>query len=428
VPPDFAYAHPTLTDAVTALSTRRAKAVQPAAISILAPRWTNLVPVPGPQVRWSVVGQSALADALRSVVTSGDDNLLDLSALDDTSRDPLFTGFIERLRAWQGRASRIVFVTPAAGPLSGAIDGFASGLAAEQPAWRVRTVRLAADLDNAATALAREIASDDGETRVHLGRHGRQALRLVPTTGGAPWRPTADATYLVTGASGGIGQLVAGHLAAIGARHLALASRRPMRPAQLEKNIETTLHPTDFSQAADIERLMADLRAGGRRLAGIFHVAGVTSNGSLFESDWSRLSAGFPAKADAAALLDQLSRDFNLDEFVLFSSATAWFGLARTSGYAAANGFLEGLIEKRRAEGLPGQSIAWCAWQGVGMAADPLMWQDGRVPSLPPRDALRAFDAVLASREPITAVVEQGWQTGSTSRLLEQPNLALAGE
>ncbi len=428
VPPDFAYAHPTLADAVTALSTRRAKTVQPAAISILAPRWTNLVPAPGPQVRWSVAGQSALADALRSAVADGDDNLLDLSALDGDSRDQLFAGFIERLRPRRGRVTRIVFVTPATGPLSGAIDGFASGLAAEQPAWRVRTVRLAADLDDAAGALAREIASDDGETRVHLGRHGRQALRLVPTTGGAPWRPVADATYLVTGASGGIGQLVAAHLAALGARHLALASRRPVRPTLLDTRVETTLHPTDFSQAADIERLMADLRAGGRRLAGIFHVAGVTSNGSPFESDWSRLGASFPAKADAAALLDQLSRDFNLDEFVLFSSATAWFGLARTSGYAAANGFLEGLIEKRRAEGLPGQSIAWCAWQGVGMAADPLMWQDGRVPSLPPRDALRAFDAVLASREPITAVVEQGWQAGSTSRLLEQPNLALAGE
>jgi NAD(P)-dependent dehydrogenase (short-subunit alcohol dehydrogenase family) len=232
----------------------------------------------------------------------------------------------------------------------------------------------------------------------------------------------------VTGASGGIGQLVATHLGTLGARHLALASRRPVRPALLDRNVETELHPTDFSQANDIKRLMADLRTGGRRLAGIFHVAGVTSNGSLFDSDWSRLGASFPAKADAAALLDELSRDFILQEFVLFSSATAWFGLARTSGYAAANGFLEGLIEKRRAEGLPGQSIAWCAWQGVGMAADPLMWQDGRIPSLPPRDALRAFDAVLASREPITAVVEQGWQAGSTSRLLEQPNLALAGE
>jgi 3-oxoacyl-(acyl-carrier-protein) synthase/NADPH:quinone reductase-like Zn-dependent oxidoreductase/acyl carrier protein len=428
VPPDFAYAHPTLADAVTALSTRRAKAVQPAAISILAPRWTNLAPIPGPHVSWSVVGHSALADALRGMVSAGDDNLVDLSALDGSSRDDLFAGVIARLRSRQGRSARIVFVIPANGPLSGAIDGFATGLAAEQPAWHVRTVRLEADLHDAATVLGREIASDDGETRVRLGHHGRQGLRLVPTTGGTPWRPAADATYLVTGASGGIGQLVANHLATLGARHLALASRRPVRPALLDRNVEATLHPTDFSQANDIKRLMADLRTSGRRLAGIFHVAGVTSNGSLFESDWSRLGASFPAKADAAALLDELSRDFILSEFVLFSSATAWFGLARTSGYAAANGFLEGLIEKRRAEGLPGQSIAWCAWQGIGMAADPLMWQDGRVPSLSSRDALRAFDTVLASREPITAVVEQNWQAGSTSRLLEQPNLALAGE
>jgi NAD(P)-dependent dehydrogenase (short-subunit alcohol dehydrogenase family)/acyl carrier protein len=428
VPPDFAYSHPTLADAVTALSTRRAKTIQPAAISVLAPRWTNLIPAPGPQARWSVAGGSALAGALRSTLTDGDDNLVDLSALDGDPRDSLLTGFIKRLRSRQGRASRIVFVMPPDGPLSGAIDGFASGIAAEQPAWRIRTVRLDSDLDNAVTVLVRELANDDGEARVRLGRHGRQGLRLVPTTGGAPWRPDAEATYLVTGASGGIGQLVASHLATLGARHLALASRRPVRPTLLDKRIVTTLHPTDFSQAADVKRLIADLRADGRRLAGIFHVAGVTSNGGLFDSDWSRLGASFPAKADAAALLDELSRDFNLDDFVLFSSATAWFGLARTSGYAAANGFLEGLIEKRRAEGLPGQSIAWCAWQGVGMAADPLMWQDGRVPSLSPHDALRAFDAALASREPITAVVEQGWQAGSTSRLLEQSNLALAGE
>jgi acyl transferase domain-containing protein/acyl carrier protein len=428
VAPDFAYSHPTLADAVTALSTRRSKTARPAAISILAPRWMNLVPAPGPQARWLVAGRSPIAGALRDSLTAGDDNLVDLSALDGTSRDTLFAGFIERLRRRQGRASRIVFVTPASGPLSGAIDGFTSGIAAEQPNWRVRTVRLDTDIDDAAAVLARELAGDDGESRVRVGRQGRQGLRLVPTTGGTFWRPAADATYLVTGASGGIGLLIATHLATLGARHLALASRRPVRPVLLDRTVETTLHPTDFSQADDIERLMSDLRASGRRLAGIFHIAGLTSNGSLFDSDWSRLSASFAAKADAAALLDELSRDFILDEFVLFSSATAWFGLARTAGYAAANGFLEGLIEKRRAEGLPGQSIAWCAWQGIGMAADPLMWQDGRVPSLSPRDALRAFDAVLASREPITAVVEKGWQAGSTSRLLEQPNLALAGE
>ena len=77
----------------------------------------------------------------------------------------------------------------------------------------------------------REIASDDGEARVRLGRQGRQGLRLVPSDWRYTWRPAADATYLVTGASGGIGQLVTTHLAALGARHLALASRRPVRPS-----------------------------------------------------------------------------------------------------------------------------------------------------------------------------------------------------
>jgi hypothetical protein len=62
------------------------------------------------------------------------------------------------------------------------------------------------------------------------------------------------------------------------------------------------------------------------------------------------------------------------------------------------------------------------------MAADPLMWQDGRVPSLPPQVALSAFDAALASREALTAVIEQGWQSTSTSRLLERPGLAASGE
>ena len=165
-----------------------------------------------------------------------------------------------------------------------------------------------------------------------------------------------------------------------------------------------------------------------RRLAGVFHTAGITANGGLGDTDWTKLGRSFAAKADAAELLDALSRDLDLSDFVLFSSATAWFGLGRTSGYAAANGFLDGVVERRRAAGLPGQSIAWCAWQGTGMAADPLMWQDGRVPSLPAQVALRALDEALASREALTTVIEQGWQSTSASRLLDRPNLAASGE
>ncbi len=437
VAPDFAYSHPTLTDAVAGLATRRQVAARPAGFSLLAPRWTSLGIAHTAPVGWTVAGKGALAQSLRATVpVAGDDaNLVDLGALDvDAGGDPaaraaLFPGLLERLRARIAGPARIVLVAPAEGPLAGAIEGFATGLAAEFPSWRVRSVRVDASLADPATALARELAIDDGETRVSIGRHGRQGVRLTPVSGGAQWRAAPDATYLVTGGSGGIGALVATHLAALGARHLTLASRTPTIPAALAAGrANVSLHPTDFEQPDQIHRLMSDLRAGGRRLAGIVHIAGVTANGGLGDSDWAKLGRSFPAKADAAVLLDTLSRDLELSDFVLFSSATAWFGLGRTSGYAAANGFLDGIVERRRAAGLPGQSIAWCAWQGTGMAADPLMWQDGRVSSLPPQVALGAFDAALASREAFTAVIEQGWQSTSTSRLLERPGLAVSGE
>jgi myxalamid-type polyketide synthase MxaB len=39
------------------------------------------------------------------------------------------------------------------------------------------------------------------------------------------------------------------------------------------------------------------------------------------------------------------------------------------SNYAAANGFLDGLMQARRRAGLPGLSINWGPWAEVGMAA-----------------------------------------------------------
>lgn len=435
VAPDFAYSHPTLQDAVVALTSRRRPTARTAAFSLLAPRWTTLGTGPARQVGWTVAGKSALAQSLQALVAPGIDNLVDLSALDvdpsgdETARGAMFPGLLERLRERTTVTARIVLVAPSEGPLAGAVEGFAAALTAEHPSWHVRSVRLDPNSSDAAVALARELAIDDGETRVSVGGRGRHGVRLTPVSAGAPWRPASDAIYLVTGGSGGIGALVAAHLVSLGARHIALASRNPtMPPSLVDGPAEVTLHSVDLGQPDQVRQLMTELRARGRRVAGIFHSAGITANGGIGDSDWTRLGQAFPAKADAAALLDELSRDLNVSDFVLFSSATAWFGLARTSGYAAANGFLNGIVERRRAAGLPGQSIAWCAWQGTGMAADESMWQDGRVPSLPPQVALRALDAALASREALTTVIEVGWQSTSTSRLLERPNLTASGE
>lgn len=406
VAPDFVYNHPTLIQATQALTVRRP--ARSTGFLLRAPRW-EAVPVPPPATTsWTVAGQGPVANALRAALPPGETNLVDLSALDLTPA-ALFPDLLGRLRPHFGKDARIVLVLRS-GAMAGAIEGFATALATEQPTWDLRTVRLDRDDPGATEALARELASDDGEPRVRLTTLGREAMRLSPIRQRSAWRPSPDAAYLVTGGSGGIGGRVAAHLVASGARHLILASRHPVLPAALaETGARVRLYPVDLTDPAGVAAMMAELRDGQPPLRGIFHAAGVTADGLVATSDWTRLGRSFPAKADAARLLDTLSRDMHLAAFVLFSSSTAWFGLAGTAGYAAANGFLDGLAQERAAAGYPATSVAWGAWQGVGMASDPAMWQDGRVPSLTADTALAALDAAIGSGEASLLATEPTW-------------------
>ncbi|WP_037886692.1 beta-ketoacyl reductase, partial [Streptomyces sp. NRRL S-646] len=82
-----------------------------------------------------------------------------------------------------------------------------------------------------------------------------------------------------------------------------------------------------------------------------------------------RFATVLRAKALGALHLDELTRDRDLDAFVLFSSFAGSIGAPGQGNYAAANAFLDALAERRRAAGLPATSIAW------GPVAD-LNWTD----------------------------------------------------
>jgi NAD(P)-dependent dehydrogenase (short-subunit alcohol dehydrogenase family) len=91
-----------------------------------------------------------------------------------------------------------------------------------------------------------------------------------------------DATYLVTGGLGGVGLEIAGHLAAHGAKHLVLTSRRtPTDETRARIEALGAQHGCDIrvisanvADARETANLLATIAAELPPLAGIVHAAG----------------------------------------------------------------------------------------------------------------------------------------------------------
>ena len=305
----------------------------------------------------------------------------------------------------------------AAGLAGAAAWGLVRSAQAEEPG---RLVLIDTDgTPESAAALPGAIAS--GELQVAL----RAGQVLVPrlcraAAGGMPPRPVGPSIpwsgpVLVTGGTGTLGGIVARHLASgHGAGELVLASRRgPGAPgaAALAADLagRGAAVRVTACDAADRDALAAVLAQAQRRgpLAGVVHCAGVTDDGAIASLSPARLEPVLAAKADAAWHLHELTAGMDLAVFALFSSASGIFGGPGQGNYAAANAFLDALAARRRAQGLPGVSLAWGLWEpasamtaGMSRAGRARAARSG-MRALTARDGLALFDAALAADQPL---------------------------
>ncbi|MER0245973.1 SDR family NAD(P)-dependent oxidoreductase, partial [Streptomyces sp. HSW2009] len=250
----------------------------------------------------------------------------------------------------------------------------------------------------------------DAFRHLSQARHtGKIVLTLPPgPTGPLPSNP--EGTVLITGGTGTLGGLVARHLVTHqGVRHLLLTSRRGQDAASAaELQAELTglgAHVTIAAcDAADRQALATLLHTLPDRhpLTAVVHAAGAIDDAALQALTPDQLDRVLRPKVTAAWNLHELTRPYDLEAFVLFSSMAGTFGGAGQANYAAANAFLDALAHHRRARGLAATSLAWGLWaQASGMTGHLGEDDIGRmarsgVTALPTERALALFDAARA--------------------------------
>ena len=207
---------------------------------------------------------------------------------------------------------------------------------------------------------------------VYVPRLTRRAGQPIAT----PLVLRDDATYLVTGGLGALGLEIAGYLAAHGARHLVLTSRRsPSDAAQQridalreQRGCEVRVVAADVANPHDVARLLATVQAELPPLAGIVHAAGEIGTTPLQALDDAEVDRVFAGKVWGAWHLSEATADMQLDFFLSTSSIAAVWGSFGQTAYGAANAFLDGLAWRQREQGVPGISVNFGPWSAAGMA------------------------------------------------------------
>jgi acyl transferase domain-containing protein len=228
--------------------------------------------------------------------------------------------------------------------------------------------------------LYRELVSDAEEPLVAYRHHQRRVraldrVALASRPADAPLRTGGH--YLITGGLGGVGLVIAGHLARTCRARLTLVGRTAPpaddpRMATLRAIEEAGGQVwTAAADVADLDRLRDVVREAAARFGpvhGVIHAAGVAGGGLIALKGRADVEQVWRPKIDGARNLARLFEGGGLDFLVFMSSLTGVFGETGQVDYCAAGAVLDAMAHELRARGERVVCIDWDTWQEAGMA------------------------------------------------------------
>ncbi|MCC1493267.1 SDR family NAD(P)-dependent oxidoreductase [Cognatishimia sp. F0-27] len=288
-----------------------------------------------------------------------------------------------------------------------ALAGAAGSIAQDLPRCRVQLI----ESDDAITGetLRADAQSDDRIIRYRAGQRTTRRIAALDVPGSeavaAPFWP-GSGVVLVSGGAGGVGQRLAEAVLQAGARVALLGrSTAPKGLDRLADRVAGRLdyHAVDVTDHDALARVVAEIRRAHGPITGVIHAAGVLNDQSVLRKSPADAARVLGVKIAGLEALDAVTAKDPLTLFLCTSSLAGLTGNAGQLDYAFANGWLDGAMTARAAQGRAGRSLSvnWPFWAEGGMAlpegAGPAMWRDYGLAPMPAGAGLDALETIAAS-------------------------------
>lgn len=307
-------------------------------------------------------------------------------------------------------------------PENATLFGFGKSLIWEIPQYKIKCIDI--DSSESGENILKELLGKSTKYQVAY-RNGTRFVEKIKRIDLSNQQERAfsiksEGVYIITGGLGGLGTEISKLLASKNKVNIGIISRTEIPPKEdwdlilrsktqdilcskinAIKQIENLgakviCYNADVSNQDEMSSVLEKIRKDYGRINGIVHCAGITDGNIVKNEKDEVLRSVHKPKVEGTWIISHLTKDDELDFFVMFSSAITLIGKAGGGSYTSANSYLDSFSAYLNKKGRRATVINWPNWSEVGMVAGMKINEDKELfKVLSPQKAISAFCEVL---------------------------------